>query len=151
MWELVHSLLALRDQSLGDIADDLAALRATPVARIRADMTLFATQHKRGAQIAEPYLTNPRREVRRLADLLETYWARAIDPVWPRVRAFLDADIAYRARRLTAGGPATLFTDLSRSVSWEQSDLEVDIPVHNATVNLNGRGLLFFFFFFFFF
>ncbi len=187
MWELVHSLVALRDQShaalhvpwlrslsgrlhglpleraaaltpprgyspdfllplpsgpLGDIADDLAALRATPVARIRADMTLFATQHKRGAQIAEPYLTNPRREVRRLADLLEAYWACAIEPVWPRVRAFLDADIAYRARRLTAGGPATLFTDLSRSVSWEQPDLEVDIPVHNATVNLNGRGLL---------
>ena len=108
MWELVHSLLALRDPShaalhvpwlrslsgrlhglpleraaaltpprgyspdfllplpsgpLGDIADDLAALRATPIARIRADMTLFATQHKRGPQIAEPYLTNPRREV----------------------------------------------------------------------------------------
>jgi DNA-binding transcriptional ArsR family regulator len=187
MLELVHSLLALRDQShaalhvpwvrslsgrlhglpleravamtpprgytpdfvvplpngpLGDIADDLAALRATPVARIRADMTLFATQHKRGAQIAEPYLTSPRREVRRLADLLEGYWARAIDPVWPRVRAFLDADIAYRARRLTAGGPATLFADLSRGVSWEQPRLEVDIPVHNATVTLNGRGLL---------
>ena len=38
--------------------------------------------------------------------------------------------------------PATLFTDLSRNVSWEQPDLEVDMPAHNATVNLNGRGLL---------
>ena len=187
LWELVHSLLVLRDPShaalhvpwlrslsgrlqglpleraaaltpprgyspdflmplprgpLSDIADDLDALRATPVARIRAEMTLFASQHKRGAQVAEPYLSNPRREVRRLAELLEAYWARAIEPVWPRVRTFLDADIAYRARRLTAGGPATLFTDLNRNVSWDQPNLEVQVPAHNATVNLNGQGLL---------
>src|SRR5947209_11000707 len=154
MWEIVHSLLALRDPSyaalhlpwlrslsgrlhglalepavaltpprgyspdfllpppsgpLGDIADDLAALRATPVAQIRADMKLFATQHKRGPQIAKPWLTDPRRELHRLADAFEAYWARAIEPVWPRVRAFLDADIAYRARRLATGGPQSLF------------------------------------------
>lgn len=187
MWELVHSLLALRDPShaalhvpwlrslsgrlqglpleraaaltpprgyspdfvmplprgpVSDIAEDLAALRATPVARIRSDMTLFASQHKRGPQIAAPYLSNPRREVRRLADLLEAFWVRAIEPVWPRVRAFLDADIAYRAGRLTTGGPAALFSDLSRNVSWEQPHLEVEVPAHDATVDLNGGGLL---------
>jgi DNA-binding transcriptional ArsR family regulator len=135
-------LLPLPSGPLHDIGDDLAALRATPVARIRDDMTLFATQHKRGRQIADSYLTNPRREVRRLADLLEAYWARAIEPVWPRVRAFLDADIAYRARRLTAGGPAALFADLSPNVSWEQPHLDVNVPAHNATVDLGGRGLL---------
>jgi hypothetical protein len=47
-------------------------------------MALFASQHKRGAEIAAPYLAHPRREVRRLADVLEGYWARAIEPVWPR-------------------------------------------------------------------
>jgi DNA-binding transcriptional ArsR family regulator len=105
-------------------------------------MSLFASQHKRGPQIAEPYLTNPRREVRLLADLFEAYWARAIDPVWPRIRAFLDADIAHRARRLTAGGPTALFGDLNPRVSWDAPNLNVEIPVHNATVNLDGRGLL---------
>ena len=112
-------VLPLPDGPLGDISDDLAALRATPIARIRSDMSLFASQHKRGPQIAEPYLTNPRREVRLLADLFEAYWARAIDPVWPRIRAFLDADIAHRARRLTAGGPTALFGDLNPRVSWD--------------------------------
>lgn len=187
MWELVHSLLALRDPShaalhvpwlrslsgrldglpleraaaltpprgyspdfvlplpdgpLGDISADLAALRATPAARIRSDMALFASQHKRGPQIAEPYLANPRREVGRLADVFEAYWTRAVEPVWPRIRAFLDADIAYRARSLTAGGPTALFGDLSAKVSWDAPHLDVEVAVHDATVDLQGRGLL---------
>jgi DNA-binding transcriptional ArsR family regulator len=186
-WELVHSLLALRDPSyaaihlpwlrsvsgrlgglplepavaltpprgytpdfvlpspagpLGEIADDLAALGATPAARIRDDMRLFATQHRRGPQIAEPWLANPRREARRLADLFAAYWERAIEPVWPRLRAFLDADIAYRARRLASGGLEGLFSDLAAEVSWHRPHLRVQVPLHEATVNLGGQGLL---------
>jgi DNA-binding transcriptional ArsR family regulator len=187
MWELVHSLLALRDPShaalhvpwlrslsgrlhglaleraaaltpprgftpdflwplptgpLGSIGDDLAALRATPAAQIRADMGLFATQHARGPEIAAPWLAHPRREARRLADLLDAYWERAIEPVWPRMRAFLDADIAYRARRLADGGPAALFADLDEAVSWRQPNLDVQVPAHDATLELDGQGLL---------
>jgi DNA-binding transcriptional ArsR family regulator len=187
IWELMHSLLALRDPSyaalhvpwlrslsgrlqglpleravaltpsrgytpdflialpagpLGDITDDLTALRATSAAQIRAEMKLFSTQHRNGPRIAEPWLANPRRELRSLADLLEAYWERAIEPVWPRIRAFLDADIAYRARRLAAGGPETLFADLNTNVAWRQPNLDVHVPVHSATVGLDGRGLL---------
>jgi hypothetical protein len=135
-------LLPLPTGPLGDIGDDLAALRATPAAQVRADMRLFSTQHKRGREIAEPWLANPRRELLRLADLLEAYWVRAIEPHWPRVRAFLDADVAHRARRLAAAGPATLFSDLNTNVSWKQPDLYVQVPTHDATVDLDGRGLL---------
>jgi DNA-binding transcriptional ArsR family regulator len=187
MWELVHSLLALRDPSyaalhvpwlrslsgrmhgleleravaltpprgftpdfllpvptgpLGDIADDLAALRASPVAQIRADMTLFASQHRNGPEIAEPWLAHPRREVRRLADLFEAYWERAIQPIWPRLRAFLDADIAYRARQLASGGPDAMFSDLHGNVEWHKPQLDVHVPAHDAVFQLEGRGLL---------
>lgn len=135
-------LVPLPSGPLGDIDDDLAALRATPIAHIRADMALFASQHKRGPEIAAPYIAHPRREVRRLADVLEGYWGRALEPAWPRIRAILEADIAYRARRLTGGGPAALFADLNPSVSWNQPYLEVQVPAHDATSNLGGRGLL---------
>jgi DNA-binding transcriptional ArsR family regulator len=135
-------LVPLPSGPLGDIDDDLDALRATPVAHIRADMALFAGQHKRGPEIAAPYLAHPRREVRRLAEVLEGYWGRALEPVWPRIRAVLDADIAYRARRLTTGGPTALFADLNPSVTWQQPYLDVQVPAHDATFNLDGRGLL---------
>lgn len=127
---------------LGSIEEDLAALRATPVRQIRADMELFREQHPRARATAERWLTQPRREVTRLADLLEAYWARAVEPVWPRIRAFLEADIAYRARRLAAGGPDALFGDLAEQVTWAAPHLDVTVPAHEATFELGGRGLL---------
>jgi helix-turn-helix protein/uncharacterized protein DUF5937 len=127
---------------LGRIEDDLAALRATPVAEIRSEMTLFRSQHRRGPEIAAPWLEHPRREVRRLADVLAAYWARALEPVWPRIHAFLDADIAYRSRQLANGGPAALFADISDQVSWNDNRLTVRVPVHDATIELAGRGLV---------
>jgi DNA-binding transcriptional ArsR family regulator len=187
MWELVASLLALRDPAhaalhlpwlrslsgrldglaleravaltpprgytpdfltpppsgpLGSIDDDLGALRATRAAQIRADMSLFRSQHPRARASAEEWLAHPRREVRRLADLLEAYWTRALEPIWPRMRAFLDADIAYRARRLTEGGPTALFADLADGVTWKQPHLDVVVPLHEATIELAGRGLV---------
>jgi hypothetical protein len=187
IWELVHSLVALRDPAyaavhlpwlrtlsgrlddvpiadaialthargyvpdflfpppagpLGSIDDDLAALRATPTARIRDDMRLFRSQHPRSRATADLWLTHPRREVGRLADVFEAYWERAIAPAWPRISAFLDADLAYRSRRLATAGPAALFADLSEGVRWSEDSLDVEVPLHNATVQLGGGGLL---------
>ena len=125
---------------LGSIADDLAALRATPLAQVRDEMRLFGSQHARADVTA--WREHPRRELRALADLFDAYWERAVAPVWPRVRAFLDADIAYRARRLASGGPDALFSDLGVAVSWAPPQLDVAVPTHDATIQLAGRGLV---------
>lgn len=127
---------------LGSIGEDLAALRATSVAQIRDEMRLFATQHPKATATVERWTSHPRREVRRLADFLEDYWELAVEPVWPRVRAFLDADIAHRARRLTEGGPAALFAGLADGVTWGERHVDVAVPRHEATIVLGGRGLL---------
>jgi len=127
---------------LGSIEDDFAALRATSAAQIRDEMRLFASQHPRASETVERWVAHPRREVGRLADLLESYWERAVRPVWPRVRAFLDADIAHRSRRLADGGPAALFADLADGVTWGDRHVDVAVPRHEATIALGGRGLL---------
>jgi DNA-binding transcriptional ArsR family regulator len=127
---------------LGSIEDDLAALRATRAADIREEMRLFASQHPREAATVERWTANPRREARQLADLLAAYWERAVQPVWPRVRAFLDADVAFRARRLADDGPAALFAELADGVTWHERHLDVTVPRHDATIELAGRGLL---------
>jgi DNA-binding transcriptional ArsR family regulator len=187
IWELVRSLVALRDPSLaaihlpwlrtlsgrlggvdieraavlaaptgyspdfltpppagplGTIADDFAALRRTPVAQLREEMELFASQHPRAEDVVAAWLARPRHEVRRLADVLEAYWDRALAPEWSRVRAFLDADITYRAQRLAAGGQAALFADLASGVRWHEGNLDVTVPRHDATIELGGRGLV---------
>jgi hypothetical protein len=105
-------------------------------------MELFASQHPKAAETVERWVAHPRREVRRFADLLEAYWARAVKPVWPRVRAFLDADIAHRSRRLADGGPAAVFADLADGVTSGDRHVDVAVPRHEATIALGGRGLL---------
>ena len=126
---------------LGDVADDLARMRRTPTNQLRREMELFRSQHPRSRVLAA-WEEDPRRELRRVADALEAYWDRAIAPVWPRIREFLDADIAYRARMLTEGGPAALFSDLAPGVTWEDNHLDVVVPRHEATHELRGQGLL---------
>ena len=125
---------------LGSVEDDLAALRRTPVKWIRRDIELFRSARQR-SRIAATWLDHPRREVTRVADTLEAYWHRAVEPAWPRIRAFLDADIAHRARRLAEGGPADLFAGLHPGVAWAGDHLDVTSD-HTATIDLRGRGLL---------
>lgn len=48
----------------------------------------------------------------RIAEALRQYWAVAIEPYWPQIRAVLDADVAYRAARLARGGIEALLSDL---------------------------------------
>lgn len=125
---------------LGEIEAELEALRATPVAQVRHDMELFASQHP-AVRAADPWLADPGAELARLADLFEAYWERALAPAWPRIRAFLEADVAYRARRLTEGGPAALFGDLHPGVVWGGDHLDA-YSSHDAHIELAGRGLL---------
>jgi hypothetical protein len=125
---------------VGDIESDLARMRATPAAQVRKELGVFARVHRRRA-LAQPWLDHPRRELGRLTDTLEAYWERALEPVWPRIRAFLEADLAHRARRLTEGGPAALFEDLHPTLHWHGDRLEVH-TTYDTTVALAGRGLL---------
>jgi DNA-binding transcriptional ArsR family regulator len=90
---------------------------------------------------ARALLDDPAAGMERLAAQMTAYWERAIEPVWDGVRATLEADIAYRAGRLAAGGPLAAFADLHASVAWRDGVLEVHRP-HEAAVELGGRGLL---------
>lgn len=125
---------------LGRIADDLDALRRTPVSQIRHDIELFRAEHPR-SRTSDAWLEHPRREVSRLADSIEAFWERALEPAWPRIQAFLDADIAHRVRRLAQGGQAELFADLHPGVAWAHDHLDV-VSDREATIELEGRGLV---------
>jgi len=127
---------------VGDVEEDLAALRATPVGQIRHDMRLFRSQHPEARAVSDAWDAHPRRELNLLAAVLEAFWDRAVAPVWPRVREFLEADLAHRARTLAAAGPETLFGELHPRITWRKGALDVQVSRHSATHDLGGRGLL---------
>jgi Helix-turn-helix domain len=128
------------DTPLASFEDELAAIRRTPASRVRTEVGL-RLEEGLSPELAEPFLKRPRRAVDRLADSLAAYWEVALEPYWPRVRALLEADLLYRSRRLTEGGPAALFADLDPAIGWRKDGLEVEIA-YSTTVELAGRGLL---------
>jgi DNA-binding transcriptional ArsR family regulator len=115
---------------LPDLDAELAVLRATP-----ADQIARETR-------AIPAITTPPPDADALADVVQEYWDRAIAPFWPRIRTLLEADVRYRARRLTTGGASALFTDLNPAVRWQDERLFVDHPLVSARRGLRGKGLL---------
>ena len=70
------------------------------------------------------------------------YWDRSLAAHWPRLRALLEGDVLYRARRMADGGAQQLFADIDPAVSWKDGVLRI-VKRAEATVELDERGLLF--------
>jgi DNA-binding transcriptional ArsR family regulator len=128
------------DTPLASFEEEVEAIRRTPAARVRTEVAL-RLEDGLSAELGEPFLKNPRRAVNRLADSLASYWKVALEPYWQRVRALLEADLLYRSRRLTEGGPTALFADLDPGIEWRANGLEVEVA-YDTTVELDGRGML---------
>ena len=118
-------------------AAELARVRATPLETVERDIGWAYEGHPPPAarRLLEPGGLDA------LADLMADYWRRAIEPSWPAIRTVLEADIAYRAGRLAAGGPLAAFADLHEEASWRDGALRVD-RAYESEVELGGRGLL---------
>jgi hypothetical protein len=125
---------------LTDIHEELDVVRRTSPERVRKEIGI-RFRGRRVPAAVQPLLDHPRREVRRLCDTFAEYWARAIEPHWPRMKALMRADIDYRARQLAEGGAEALFRDFHHLVSWNGHELSVEHQFEDR-VALDGRGLL---------
>ncbi len=114
---------------LPELADELATVRATPAEQVAREVA------------AIPEVTTVP-DAGELADVIQEYWDRVLAPFWPRIRALLEADVQYRARRLTTGGASALFDDLNPAVRWRDERLFVEHPRVTARRGLRGKGLL---------
>ncbi|WP_413801483.1 DUF5937 family protein [Streptomyces iranensis] len=125
--------------------DELARMRATDPAMARRELALSlkCTPGAAGSARGRAMLDDPARAVQRLADVTERAWRALVEPDWPRLRALLEADIAYRSRQLAEGGLERLFADLRPALRWTDSTLTVRNSVVPAqTQDLDGRGVL---------
>src|SRR4051812_14961708 len=105
------------ESPLPDVAAELARVARTPSAQVRREAGHLAAAGSVSPPLAR-LLEDPRGGLRELVAQLAVLWERAIAPVWERIRAVLEDDIAHRARLLTAGGPIGGFGDPHPPVRW---------------------------------
>jgi biotin operon repressor len=124
---------------LGDFEAELATVAATPLDVVVADLRSTTARLPLGP-LAAAGLTDP---ATLLADLVTGVreWHRvAVAPYWTRIRGLLEADIAYRARRLAEGGVRRLIDTLHPEVRWAGDRIVADDPF-GISLDLRGRGL----------
>jgi DNA-binding transcriptional ArsR family regulator len=106
------------------IDDALAVMQQTTARQVRRSLRrVFGDRLP--ASAAELH-ADPAAGLRVIAAELRRAHDRLIAPHWPRLRAVLEADVAYRARQLAAGGAARLFADLHPDLSWHDGRLTLD-------------------------
>ncbi|MCX4819449.1 DUF5937 family protein [Streptomyces sp. NBC_01142] len=132
---------------LGPIAsfeEEIAGVRATPLETAREDMALALADRPGGLDSAagRAMLGDPARAVRELAGLLEQAWRALIEPEWPRLRALLEADVAYHSRRLAEAGFERLVGELSPQLGWQDSTLTIVGTNGDHVRVLGGQGLV---------
>ncbi|NUS14906.1 MAG: hypothetical protein HOY69_26510, partial [Streptomyces sp.] len=125
-------------------AADLARIAATPPERAGAEIARSLAETPGAARSATGRLllgTGPAEVVRLLADLVRAAWEALVEPYWPRIRAVLEADVAFQAGRLAAGGLDRLFAELHPSVRWQDGVLSRE---HGGSDHrdLDGEGLV---------
>lgn len=110
------SLQRVATTDLAVVERDLAVLRERRSAA--ADMTAEALRHE-------------------TASALLGYWDSALAPLWPRVRAITEADIAHRSAAVATLGLAHALNDLHERVSFARDAVRVDCPP-DTTVDAGG-------------
>ncbi|MFF0146165.1 ArsR family transcriptional regulator [Amycolatopsis sulphurea] len=105
------------------IDEALDALRRTTARQVRRSLRrVFGDRPPAAARMLA---AEPAAGLRAVAAELHAAHDRLIAPQWTRLRAVLDADIAYRAKRWAEGGACGLFTDLHPGLSWRDGRLSL--------------------------
>jgi DNA-binding transcriptional ArsR family regulator len=94
---------------------ELAAIAATPPARVAEELAAAGVPCPDPEALLPPLIGQIRR-----------YFAIALAPLWPRLRATADAEIAHRATRAAFPGPRALLADLHPRLRWDPDALRLD-------------------------
>ncbi|MFI8827855.1 DUF5937 family protein [Streptomyces sp. NPDC053431] len=152
----LHLLMPLRGHSpdflypppirpAADFHEEIAALRRTDTALAADDFARALAETPGAAETphGQRMLTDPGGSLHWLADLLERAWEALIAPDWPRLRALLEADVAYHSRRLAEGGLERLLTELHPAFGWVEETATLTVDYHGEHVRaLGGQGLV---------
>jgi DNA-binding transcriptional ArsR family regulator len=118
----------------------LAAIAATPHHLVVDEISKL---HKENPHPLLPDLiAHPAKALDLITSSLETYWRRAIEPDWRRMRSLLQEDLAFRLDELASGGIDRLFRNLHPSVRFSGTRIEIDRPFSCDGEPMAGQGVL---------
>ena len=125
---------------LVEFEDELQTMLATPDGR-SLQRSATPTKACRSRPVLEPFVTEPRKAIEALAELMREYWVRCHAENWPRMRSLLEHDVLYRSRQIADGGTARLFCDIADGVSWSDGVLRIPGSC-DGLLDVDERGLL---------
>ena len=133
----------LPDAPLASLDDELDAIMATRPEEAYRQLSTALGQTPGAAltRRGRAMLNDPAGTIRQLAGLYEHVWSALLSQHWPRLRAVLEADVAYHARRLADGGMQRLFTGLHPKLHWSDGALTAAGSV-NQPPEPGGQGLV---------
>jgi DNA-binding transcriptional ArsR family regulator len=128
---------------VGGFDAELTRIAATPapVVQREIELSLRYTPGASDTPTGRLLLGDPAEVLSLLTQLIRAAWDALVAPHWPRIRALLEADVAYQSRRLAEGGLDRLFADLHPTVRWA-GDTLIREPGGDEHHDLDGRGLL---------
>ncbi len=122
------------------IADDLAAVHATPLRHVRREIQ--ECLQLRPCRDAEALAVLEHRDVvTRLAAVLEEAWHELLVADWLRLRAICERDVVFRSGELGRAGWAAAFAGIPH-VRWHRGGIEIARLSKQAPIRLDGSGLL---------
>ena len=107
--------------------EELQVVAATPLDRVAAEVHAAWAGHRAPPEIRR-FGTDPAGGLVELVRQIRRYFELALAPVWPRLRAVVEGEIAGRARAATEHGPQTLLADLHPKLDWDGSALRLASP-----------------------
>ncbi|PJJ71948.1 DNA-binding transcriptional ArsR family regulator [Diaminobutyricimonas aerilata] len=124
------------ESPLTRVEDELAALE-------RLDPDVFARQIASvHGHVPERIAADPRAARDRVVRALRELWHACFAPYWPRMRAVLDADIAYRGRQVARHGLAAMLNGLAPTVSFADDVVSVTMKdPRDREFATDGAGL----------
>jgi DNA-binding transcriptional ArsR family regulator len=124
------------------LADQLAAVAATPPGAVRAELDKV----REGGPLPTallPLYEDPVTHLPGVVQELERYWRAALQPVWERLRALSMADLAYRMEQFAGGGLARVLDGLHPDIGFERDLLQIRKPHHcHHHIDLAGTGIV---------
>ena len=108
-----------------DFEQELKRILATPSDIVRREVGMTYPDGDM-PEAARAFIEDPAASLERLTTSLRAYWDATLAEHWPRLRALLEGDVLYRAKRLALEGAEGLFGDIHPSVTWNDGVLTID-------------------------